>query len=65
MENHTVRLRNLHFRAVHNEQPFFQIRCKKGEGTRILIQGNQMLIIREQSYVLGIFPAHRQTQKLG
>ena len=64
MENHAVRLRNLHLRAIHNQQPLFQIRRKKSERSRILIQPNQVLIIREKRHILRILPAHRKTQKL-
>ena len=65
MEDHAVGLGHRDLPSVHDQQPLLQIRREEGKGSGILIQGYQMPVVREQRHILGIFPAHRQTQELG
>ena len=65
MEDNAVRLIHLHLPSVHDNNLLIHIHRKKRHGIRLVIQGNQMPVIRKQYGVLGIIAADGKAQHLG
>ena len=64
MKNNTIGLINLDFLLIHDDESFFRINTEEGHGVGLMIEADQVLIIREKRYVLRIISAHGKAEKL-
>ena len=64
MENYAVRFVHLDLFAVHHKKPFLEIHSKEGHRIGLVIERDQMAVVREQRGILGIFTADREAEYL-
>ena len=64
VEDDAVGLVHLDFLCAHDEGLLLIINCEEGHRVRLMIEADQVFVVREQSGILGILSADRQAEDL-
>ena len=64
MENHAVRPIHVKLLSLHDNQAFFQVAGEEGHRIGLMVDCNEVAIVREQGTVLRIVTGYRKAENL-